>query len=193
MKHLSANFEANYNNAACQLQDNLTQVTPHHHPEGGLHPLSVLTNHSLTKRAADVPTDLPCQREVSLLYLVLMLGTVWLGLFLFDFIKTPFLSSAKRELLSDYALPVAVVVFSLIGSLAFNKVPLEPFRFEGKFSLTPVAFQELTVGAVFFAALLGFSLSVLFFMDQNISAAMVNSPENHLKKGNAYHWDLVVA
>ena len=25
-----------------------------------------------------------------------------------------------------------------------------------------------------------------------ISAAMVNSPENRLVKGNAYHWDLVV-
>merc|ERR1719331_2631992 len=60
------------------------------------------------------------------------------------------------------------------------------------FIIEPVAFGELTVGAVFFAALLGFSLSILFFMDQNISAAMVNSPENHLKKGNAYHWDLVV-
>ena len=52
--------------------------------------------------------------------------------------------------------------------------------------------MSFQVGAVFFAALLGFSLSVLFFMDQNISAAMVNSPENRLKKGNAYHWDLVV-
>merc|ERR1712142_571881 len=57
----------------------------------------------------------------------------------------------------------------------------------GKFNITLVAFEELTVGAVFFAALLGFSLSILFFMDQNISAAMVNSPENHLKKGNAVH------
>ena len=43
---------------------------------------------------------------------------------------------------------------------------------------------------MFLAGVLGFSLSLLFFMDQNISAAMVNSPENRLKKGNAYHWDL---
>ena len=39
---------------------------------------------------------------------------------------------------------------------------------------------------------LGFSLSLLFFMDQNISAAMVDSPDNKLVKGNAYHWDLMV-
>ena len=29
-------------------------------------------------------------------------------------------------------------------------------------------------------------------MDQNISAAMVDSPDNKLVKGNAYHWDLLV-
>jgi len=39
---------------------------------------------------------------------------------------------------------------------------------------------------------LGFGLSLLFFMDQNISAAIVNSPKNNLKKGGAYDWDLLV-
>jgi sodium borate transporter 11 len=29
-------------------------------------------------------------------------------------------------------------------------------------------------------------------MDQNISAAMVNNPNNNLKKGSAYHWDLLI-
>merc|ERR1719431_31883 len=192
MKHLASNFAENYSNTACSLQDSLTHPHPDHAPDSNTHPLSVLTNHSVTRRAAELVTDLPCQREVSLLYLVLMLGTVWLGVSLFDFIKTPYLSSRRRELLSDYALPVAVIVFSVLGSVVFSKIALDPFKFEGKFNITLVPFEELTVGAVFFAALLGFSLSILFFMDQNISAAMVNSPENHLKKGNAYHWDLVV-
>lgn len=42
------------------------------------------------------------------------------------------------------------------------------------------------------AILLGFCLSLLFFMDQNISAALVNTPSNKLKKGAAYHLDLFV-
>ena len=45
-----------------------------------------------SKRAAEV-TDIDCDRAVSLLYLILMLGTVWFGLTLFDFVKTPFLSA----------------------------------------------------------------------------------------------------
>jgi len=193
LKHLAGSFKANYNNKACELED--IQSSQHNHDSINdtlVNPLISALSHNISKRAAEAPSDLPCQKDVSLLYLILMLGTVWLGVTLFDFVKTPYLSSRKRELLSDYALPVAVIVFSIIGSVVFNKVNLDPFKFEGNFNITLVAFEELTIGAVFFAALLGFSLSILFFMDQNISAAMVNSPENHLKKGNAYHWDLVV-
>merc|ERR1719334_1152604 len=191
MKHLAGSFSAHFNNAACAMED----VHDNHNQgddESVVSPVLSAIAHNITKRAAEVTDDLPCQREVSLLYLILMLGTVWLGVSLFDFVKTPYLSSRRREILSDYALPVAVIVFSVVGSVVFNRIALDPFKFEGKFNITLVAFEELTVGAVFFAALLGFSLSILFFMDQNISAAMVNSPENHLKKGNAYHWDLVV-
>ena len=134
-----------------------------------------------------------CHPEESFLSLILMLGTVWLGVTLFEFTKTPFLNKAKREILSDYALPVAVIVFSIIGTVLFSAVEVKTFPYENSgevFKL--VDFSSLTVGAVFGAMGLGFSLSLLFFMDQNISAAMVNNPENKLLKGNAYHWDLLV-
>ncbi len=134
-----------------------------------------------------------CQPEVCFLSLILMLGTLWLGVTLFDFKKTPYLGRRKREILSDYALPVAVIVFSLIGSLLFSPTQVQTFPYEATgnpFKL--VDFASLSVGAIFGAMGLGFSLSLLFFMDQNISAAMVNSPDNKLVKGNAYHWDLLV-
>jgi len=189
IKHLVGSYYANYNNSAC-IEEN-SHIADHSLSEPN-HPLATFINSSREKREARIDEDLPCQREVFFLNLILMLGTVWFGVSLFNFIKTPYLSPRKRELLSDYALPVAVIIFSLIGSSLFSEVALKPFNYEGNFKIVPVAFEELTVGAIFFASLLGFSLSILFFMDQNISAAMVNSPENHLKKGNAYHWDLVV-
>jgi len=136
-----------------------------------------------------------CLKEVSFMSLILMLGTLWLGVTLFNFTKTPFLNKGKREFLSDYALPVAVVVFSVIGSVLFSGVKVKTFPYGdppegGIFKL--VNFSSLPATAVIGAAGLGFSLSLLFFMDQNISAAMVNSPDNKLVKGNAYHWDLLV-
>ena len=195
MKHLAASFGANYDNEVCDAIDRAPGVFEshsHQNESSGVVPLLSAMAHNITKRAAEEEVVHVCQKEVPLLYLILMLGTVWLGLTLFDFVKTPFLSPRKRELLSDYSLPVAVIVFSIIGSVGFWRVPLDQFKLTGEYSMELVAFSELSIGGYFFSALLGFSLSILFFMDQNISAAMVNSPENHLKKGNAYHWDLVV-
>jgi sodium borate transporter 11 len=44
----------------------------------------------------------------------------------------------------------------------------------------------------FVCFLLGFFLSFLFYMDQNITSAIVNNPRNKLKKGTAIHMDLFV-
>ena len=143
--------------------------------------------HSLEKRASEgIASSQDCNSDESFLALLLMLGTLWLGLTLFNFKKTPFLSKRKREILSDYALPVSVIVFSLIGAVLFSKTNVKTFPFEapgGTAAFKLVAFEELTIGAIFGAMGLGFSLSLLFFMDQNISAAMVDAPENKLVKG----------
>ena len=47
---------------------------------------------SRKERSAHIEEEYECEREVSLLYLILMVGTVWLGLTLFNFVKTPYLS-----------------------------------------------------------------------------------------------------
>lgn len=184
-KNMVKNFNKNYWADHCDGSGNTHSVAS----ELG-HPVAVgLAN--ATAAAADELHG--CHPEVSFLSLILMLGTVWLGVTLFDFTKTPFLNKAKRELLSDYALPVAVIVFSFVGTILFSGVDVQTFPYEPSASVFNLAdFGSLSVGAIFGAMGLGFSLSLLFFMDQNISAAMVNSPDNKLQKGNAYHWDLLV-
>ena len=74
--------------------------------------------------------------------------------------------------------------FSLVGSILFQPTNVQTFPFEttGK-AFELVNLGSLSVEAIFGAMGLGFSLSLLFFMDQNISAAMVDSPENKLVKG----------
>lgn len=135
-----------------------------------------------------------CQRDVSLLYLLLLLGTLWLGATLYNFKTKPYLNASKRELLADYALPVAVISMSVVGVFAFKDVNVGK-SFSSRsganvFSL--VSLDTLSIGAIFGAMGLGFCLSLLFFMDQNISSALVNAPQNKMKKGTAYHWDLLV-
>ncbi|GAB1601756.1 sodium bicarbonate transporter-like protein 11 isoform X1 [Argonauta hians] len=135
-----------------------------------------------------------CARENSILYLFLLFATLWFGVLLFNFKNTPYLTSAKREMFSDYALPVSVITMSFVGSYLFQDIKLKKSftteDFQTDFALVP--FHTLSVGAVFGAMGLGFCLSLLFFMDQNISAALVNAPKNKIKKGTSYHWDLFV-
>ncbi|XP_037071831.1 sodium bicarbonate transporter-like protein 11 [Pollicipes pollicipes] len=141
------NFQRNYLSPACL----------------GVSEGANVTNYDVTNGTVVVIDQ--CLRENSMLYLLLMLGTLWVGVSLYNFNKTPYLEANKREMLADYALPVAVLVMTFIGSFLFKEVK------------PPVS---------------AFCLSLLFFMDQNISSAMVNNPGNKLKKGPAYHLDLMV-
>lgn len=134
-----------------------------------------------------------CHRESSLLFLLLMLGTLWLATTLYNFNQTPYLQANKREILADYALPVAVVTFSFIGSFLFKEVSLDQFEAREMLEVfvLPV-WSNFTLKVILSGMLLGFPLSLLFFMDQNIAESMVNSPDNKLIKGTAYHWDMMV-
>uniref|UniRef100_H2YQ29 Bicarbonate transporter-like transmembrane domain-containing protein n=1 Tax=Ciona savignyi TaxID=51511 RepID=H2YQ29_CIOSA len=133
-----------------------------------------------------------CRPENSILFLFLMCGTLWLGITLLRFDESQFLSATKREILTDYALPLSVIVFSFFGSYVFRQIPRKyVVCIQGEiFALAP--FNTLPPLAHVGAMGLGLCLSCLFFVDQNVSAALVNSPQNKLVKGPAYHWDLML-
>ncbi|XP_078264916.1 solute carrier family 4 member 11 isoform X2 [Rhinoraja longicauda] len=133
----------------------------------------------------------PCGRDTAVLSLVLMLGTLWLGYTLFQFKKSPFLHARVRETLSDCALPISVLVFSFVGSYLFREIKITPFSYnpnKAMFNLAP--FHVLSVGAIFGGMGLGFLLSMLFYLEQNIVMSLTNAPQHRLKKGTGYHWDI---
>ncbi|PAA57199.1 hypothetical protein BOX15_Mlig006279g1 [Macrostomum lignano] len=133
-----------------------------------------------------------CHRDTSILFVLLCLGTVFLSMYLLNFTKTPYLNRAKRELITDFSLPVSVLVMSFFGTYLFRDVYQENFTCNRQLHLVFVIAQPLPWTAILGAFGLAIPLSMLFFMDQNISSAMVNCPTNKLRKGSAYHWDLMV-
>ncbi|CEF71083.1 Sodium bicarbonate transporter-like protein 11 [Strongyloides ratti] len=134
-----------------------------------------------------------CNRDTSILYMLLMFGTLWLGLFLYNFRKTPYLTRSRREWLADYALPASVLIMSFAGAYCFSEIHKDMFDLRNDVKLLEVAdLFSLPWQAYLVSALLGFSLSFLFFMDQNITSAIVNNSQNKLKKGTALHLDLFV-
>uniref|UniRef100_A0A3Q3Q4Q7 Bicarbonate transporter-like transmembrane domain-containing protein n=1 Tax=Monopterus albus TaxID=43700 RepID=A0A3Q3Q4Q7_MONAL len=134
-----------------------------------------------------------CTRERPVLCLLLMLGTLWMGYTLYQFKRSPFLHAKVREVLSDCALPISVLLFSFIGSYIFSDIELPVFNFKDRpvFSVAP--FERLSAMNIVSAMGLGFLLALLIFIDQNIVVSLTNAPENRLLKGTAYHWDLMLS
>ena len=69
---------------------------------------------------------------------------------------------------------------------------VEQLDFDTSFELSIANMQSLTLSSVFIALGLGIALSVLFYMDQNITTLIIHQPTNNLQKSPAYHLDLLV-
>jgi len=141
----------------------------------------------------DVISD-NCDSAKPLVSVILVFGTVFIGTQIYNFRYSPFLTAARRVIVADYALVVAVLVMSFVGSYFFKNIELEKFEDLGNFTtmFEVKPFVNVTAGSVAGSFGLGLALSVLFFMDQNIASSIVNSPRNRLRKGPAYHLDLLV-
>ncbi|KAL3114679.1 hypothetical protein niasHT_016310 [Heterodera trifolii] len=138
-------------------------------------------------------SDMGCHRDTSILYLLLMFGTLWLAMFLYNFRKTPYLTRSRREWLADYALPASVLIMSFLGAYSFSEIDKDMFKMRPNVPLFRVPeFWRLSWQAILVCFLLGFFLSFLFYMDQNICSAIVNNGQNKLKKGSAQHLDIFV-
>uniref|UniRef100_A0A8D3EDR0 Bicarbonate transporter-like transmembrane domain-containing protein n=1 Tax=Scophthalmus maximus TaxID=52904 RepID=A0A8D3EDR0_SCOMX len=124
-----------------------------------------------------------CARERPILCLLLMLGTLWLGYALYLIKRSPYLNHKIREVVSDCALPISVVICSFIGSYLFLDIQRE-YR--------SVRISESIEENTLVAVGLGFLLALLIFIDQNIVISLTHVPEHKLLKGTAFHWDLVL-
>uniref|UniRef100_A0A7N6B6Q2 Bicarbonate transporter-like transmembrane domain-containing protein n=1 Tax=Anabas testudineus TaxID=64144 RepID=A0A7N6B6Q2_ANATE len=134
-----------------------------------------------------------CTRERPILCLLLMLGTLWLGYALFLIKRSLYLNDKIREVVSDCALPISVVIFSFIGSYFFLDIQREYTRLSNEISDRRVPLRlKLTGMSTLSAVGLGFLLSLLIFIDQNIVISLTHVPEHKLLKGTAFHWDLML-
>uniref|UniRef100_A0A8C2FMB9 Solute carrier family 4 member 11 n=1 Tax=Cyprinus carpio TaxID=7962 RepID=A0A8C2FMB9_CYPCA len=162
-----------------------------------LHGLGVILHQGLNgteNGGVSLPASMVlCTRERPILCLLLMLGTLWLGYALFLIKRSPFLHAKVREVVSDCALPISVVIFSFVGSYLFIDIQLPVFNYQNEALFKVAAFDQLTGMNVLSACGLGFLLALLIFIDQNIVVSLTNAPENRLLKGTAYHWDLMLS
>ncbi|KAK6166324.1 hypothetical protein SNE40_023048 [Patella caerulea] len=129
---------------------------------------------------------------------LLYFGTFGIAIFLIDFKSWPCFPSWTRQLLSDFGVLIAIVVMVGIDVALGLPTPkllvpeeFKPTRPDRGWFINPVNEKNpwWTALAAGVPAILA---TILIFMDQQITAVIVNRKENKLKKGKGYHLDLMV-
>lgn len=130
----------------------------------------------------------------ALLSLLLALGTFYIAMNLSRFRRSRYLRPRVREFLADFGPTIALVSMTL-AAVWLREVDLEKLPAPETFGTTsgrswqvnPLAAPRWVWLAAAGPAVLA---TVLVYLDQNITARIINNPDNSLQKGEAYHLDL---
>ncbi len=134
--------------------------------------------------------------DAALFGVILALGTYVIASSLARLRRTPYLRASARNILADFGPAIAVLAMVLVRrllptvALPALSVPSTIATTSGRPWLVPVWGVPSWVIAA--AAIPGALVAVLVFLDQNITIRIIHSPENKLRKGDAYHWDLAL-
>lgn len=136
--------------------------------------------------------------EQVLLFLVLALGTLLVALLLVSVRGSFLLRPMLRTILGDIGPALSVFIWTGI-SYAFDPVDVPRLLVPGPIGYRTttgrpwiVPLGNLSVGYVFLAMLPGWLLSLIVFIDQQVCTYIVERPENRLRKGTGYSWNLFV-
>ncbi len=135
--------------------------------------------------------------DVAMFSLILALGTFYVASSLSRFRKSHLLVPTVREFLADFGPTIAILAMASLAFYWRETITLAPLPAPDKLQTTTgrdwlVPFMNASpqvIGLTIIPALL---CTVLVFLDQNITARLVNSRDNNLQKGESYHLDLAV-
>ena len=137
--------------------------------------------------------DEEASHDGAFLTLLLTLGTFYIAMSLSRFRRSHYLLPQMREFLSDFGPSIALAMMACVAWFLRNEVQLDTLLVSEGFQMPemidlwaiPVWMRWAAAGPALLATL-------LVYLSQNITARLVNNPENKLKKGAAYHLDLLV-
>uniref|UniRef100_A0A673A5V6 Anion exchange protein n=1 Tax=Sphaeramia orbicularis TaxID=375764 RepID=A0A673A5V6_9TELE len=133
--------------------------------------------------------------DLALMSFILFFGTYSMTVSLKKFKFSRYFPTKLRSLISDFAIIISILIFCGLDCLLELETPklhvpteIKPTRSDRGWLVMPFGKNPWWwYVASFIPALL---VTILIFMDQQISAVIVNRKENKLKKGCGYHLDL---
>jgi mannitol/fructose-specific phosphotransferase system IIA component (Ntr-type) len=134
--------------------------------------------------------------DTALLTLLLALGTFYIAMTLLRMRKSRYLRSRFREFVADFGPTIAMAAMTLTA-VWLGEVDLAILAAPDKFGTTSgrpwlVSIFDVPVWVRWAAAVPAILATLLIFLDQSITARIVNSSDHKLRKGAAYHLDLTI-
>ncbi|XP_070804490.1 electrogenic sodium bicarbonate cotransporter 1 [Pituophis catenifer annectens] len=133
--------------------------------------------------------------DITLMSCILFLGTYTCSMALKKFKTSRYFPTTARKLISDFAIIISILIFCGIDAVVGVDTPklLVPSEFKPtnpnrSWFITPFGGNPWWVYLA--AAIPALLVTILLFMDQQITAVIVNRKEHKLKKGAGYHLDL---
>ncbi|XP_078263820.1 electrogenic sodium bicarbonate cotransporter 1-like isoform X3 [Rhinoraja longicauda] len=133
--------------------------------------------------------------DVTLMSFILFLGTYTCSMTLKNFKTSPFFPTRIRKLISDFAIILAILIFCGLDALIGVDTPklivpgeFKPTSPKRGWFVPPFGGNPWWVCLA--AGLPALLITILIFMDQQVTAVIVNRKEHKLKKGAGYHLDL---
>ena len=163
--------------------------------------ISIIFIYAAVEALANIVSDVYQVEHMShdraLVPLILAMGTFFIAYGLHGFRRSRYLLPHLREFLADFGPTIALAVMTLAAVTWFHDV--ETTTLPAPDVIRPTAERSWLVNPfavptwVWFAAV-GPALlaTVLVYLDQNITARLINSRDHKLQKGEAYHYDLAV-
>ena len=132
----------------------------------------------------------------ALMTIILSFGTLFLAKTFKGFINTRFFNGKVRSFVSDFGPALAIAVMTLFA-LSMPSVELSVPAIPETFGTTTgrawlIDLFSIPTWMIFFCIGPAILVTVLLFLDQNITTRLVNNPAYSLKKGGGYHMDLGV-
>ena len=132
----------------------------------------------------------------ALMTIVLALGTFMFARSFKSFQQSRYLHRKLREIISDFGPALAIALMTLFA-LSMPEVPVERAAIPEDFGTTTGRPWVVDIFAMPLWVILGsigpaMLVTVLLFLDQNITTRLVNSPLHALRKGPGYHLDLLI-
>lgn len=139
----------------------------------------------------------PTNLSMPFVALSMALGTFFGTMNVVQFEASKFFNAKIRRVIKNFGPVSVILLFTLLNLLPWSQkfhVPTlivpDHFQLAGGRSFL-VGLKDIPLNVRIICACPAFLLTCLFFMDQNISVRLVNSPDNKLKKGPAYNLDMV--